>query len=333
MFVFSDLDLTYDSGTMKLTIDRDKAGVYGISMADIAITLSGMMSDAYINRINLLGRSYEVIPQVIRENRLNPDSLENYYVRSSNGKMLPLSSLVTIEVVSKPRTLSHFNQMNSATISTVAAPGSSIGDAVNFFKNDIATELPSDYNYNFLGESRQYVEEGNALYATFMLAFFVVYLVLAAQFESLRDPLVILVSVPLALSGALIVLAWGASSMNIYSQVGLITLMGLISKHGILICEVARENQLNEQMDRMAAVKHAAEIRLRPILMTTSAMVAGLIPLMFASGAGAASRFSIGIVIVAGLSLGTVFTLFVLPVIYTFLASKHKPLAEFNEAD
>ena len=333
MFVFSDLDLTYDSGTMKLTINRDKAGVYGISMADIAITLSAMMSDAYINRINLLGRSYEVIPQVIRENRLNPDSLENYYVRSSNGKMVPVSSLVTIDVISKPRTLSHFNQMNSATISAVAAPGRSIGDAVSFFKNDIATDLPSGYNYNFLGESRQYVEEGNALYATFILAFFVVYPVLAAQFESLRDPLVILVSVPLALSGALVVLAWGASSMNIYSQVGLITLMGLISKHGILICEVARENQLNEQMDRMAAVKHAAEIRLRPILMTTSAMVAGLIPLMFASGAGAASRFSIGVVIVAGLSMGTIFTLFVLPVIYTFLATKHKPLAEFNESD
>ncbi|MCP3849068.1 MAG: multidrug efflux RND transporter permease subunit [Gammaproteobacteria bacterium] len=331
MFVFSDLDLTYDSGVLKIHIIRDKAGVYGVNMADIAITLSGMMSDAYINRINLLGRSYEVIPQVIRENRLTPDALANYYVRSINNQMIPLSSLVEMEVISKPRTLTHYNQMNSATISAVAAPGNSIGDAVSFFKDDIARNLPSGYNYDFLGESRQYVQEGNALYGTFMLAFFVVYLVLAAQFESLRDPLVILVSVPLALSGALVVLAWGASSMNIYSQVGLITLMGLISKHGILICEVARENQLNENMDRMAAVKHAAEIRLRPILMTTAAMVAGLIPLMFASGAGAESRFSIGVVIVAGLSLGTIFTLFVLPVIYTFLASVHQALPEFDE--
>ncbi len=333
LFAFSDLDLTYDSGTMKIRINRDKAGVYGIDMSDIAITLSGMMSDAYINRINLLGRSYEVIPQVIRENRLTPESLSAYYLRSNDDKMIPLSSLVDIEVVSKPRTLSHFNQMNSATVSAVAAPGNSIGDAVNFFQNEIASGLPTGYNYDFLGESRQYVEEGNALYGTFVLAFLVVYLVLAAQFESLRDPLVILVSVPLALSGALVVLAWGASSMNIYSQVGLITLMGLISKHGILICEVARENQLNEQMDRISAVKHAAEIRLRPILMTTAAMVAGLIPLMFASGAGAASRFSIGVVIVAGLSIGTLFTLFVLPVIYTFLATKHKPLPEFIEVE
>ncbi len=333
LFVFSDLDLTYDSGVLKIHIIRDKAGVYGINMADIAMTLSAMMSDAYINRINLMGRSYEVIPQVIRKNRLNPDALANYYVRSGNDKMIPLSSLVDIQVISKPRTLTHYNQMNSATISAVAAPGNSMGDAVNFFKKQIAPNLPKGYSYDFLGESRQYVQEGNALYATFMLAFFIVYLVLAAQFESFRDPLVILVSVPLALSGALVVLAWGASSMNIYSQVGLITLMGLISKHGILICEVARENQLNEHMERMAAVKHAAEIRLRPILMTTAAMVAGLIPLMFATGAGAASRFSIGVVIVAGLSLGTLFTLFVLPVIYTFLASKHQHLPEFVEAE
>ncbi len=330
-FVFSDLDLTYDSGTMKIHINRDKAGVYGISMTDIAITLSAMMSDGYINRINMLGRSYEVIPQVIRESRLNPESLSNYYVRSSNDKMISLSSLIDIKVESKPRTLSHYNQMNSATVSVVPAPGTSIGDAVDFFQNQIAPNLPNGYNYDFLGESRQYVEEGNALYGTFLLALFIVYLVLAAQFESLRDPLVILVSVPLALSGALVVMAWGASSMNIYSQVGLITLMGLISKHGILICEVARENQLNENLNRRDAVKHAAEIRLRPILMTTSAMVAGLIPLMFASGAGAASRFSIGVVIVAGLSLGTVFTLYVLPVIYTFIASKHKALPEFIE--
>ncbi|MCU7833925.1 MAG: efflux RND transporter permease subunit [gamma proteobacterium symbiont of Taylorina sp.] len=333
MFVFSDLDLTYDSGTMKVHIDYEKAGAYGITMEDIGVTLSGMMSDGYISRINLQGRSYQVIPQVIREQRLNPESLSQYYVRSSNGKMLPISSLVEIEVLSKPRTLSHYNQMNSATVSAVPAPGNSIGDAVTFFKKIIAPGLPNGYNYDFLGESRQYVEEGNALYGTFVLALLIVYLVLAAQFESMRDPLVILVSVPLALSGALLVLAWGTSSINIYSQVGLITLMGLISKHGILICEVARENQLNEHMDRMAAVKHAAQIRLRPILMTTAAMVAGLIPLMFASGAGAASRFSIGVIIVAGLSMGTLFTLFVLPVIYTYIASKHKALPEFIEQD
>ncbi|MBV7300869.1 multidrug efflux RND transporter permease subunit [Enterovibrio paralichthyis] len=331
MFVYSDMDLNFDSATMKINIDKDKAGAYGVTMQDIGITLGTMMADGYVNRIDLDGRSYEVIPQVERKYRLNPESIKGYYVRSANGEAVPLGSLITIDVVAEPRALPHFNQLNSATIGAVAAPGVAMGDTINWFENIAAEKLPAGYQHNYLGEARQFVTEGSALFGTFLLALAVIFLVLAIQFESLRDPLVILVSVPLAICGALIALAWGAASMNIYSQVGLITLIGLITKHGILICEVAKEEQLHRGMNKMDAVMEAAKVRLRPILMTTAAMIAGLIPLMYATGAGAAQRFSIGIVIVAGLAIGTLFTLFVLPVIYTYLASKHEPLPEFEE--
>ncbi|PMO31554.1 multidrug efflux RND transporter permease subunit [Vibrio breoganii] len=332
-FVYSDLDLNYDSATMKITIDKDKAGAYGITMQDIGITLSTMMADGYVNRIDLYGRSYEVIPQVERKFRMNPESMNNYYVRSSTGDSVPLGSLISIDVIPQPRSLPHFNQLNSATVGVVPAPGVAMGDAIAWFETTAAEKLPSGYNHDYMGESRQFVTEGSALYTTFLLAIAIIFLVLAIQFESLRDPLVIMVSVPLAISGALVALAWGLSTMNIYSQVGLITLVGLITKHGILICEVAKEEQLHHQRNRVDAVMAAAKVRLRPILMTTAAMIAGLIPLMYATGAGAAQRFSIGIVIVAGLAIGTVFTLFVLPVIYSFLASEHKPLPEFDESE
>ncbi|MFM2596847.1 multidrug efflux RND transporter permease subunit [Vibrio fortis] len=331
LFVYSDLDLNYDSATMKINIDKDKAGAYGVTMQDIGITLGTMMSDGYVNRIDLNGRSYEVIPQVERKFRLNPESMNNYYVRAADGRAVPLGSLITIDVVAEPRSLPHFNQLNSATIGAVPAPGAAMGDAIAWFENIAETKLPSGYNHDYMGEARQYVTEGSALYATFGLALAIIFLVLAIQFESVKDPLVIMVSVPLAICGALIALAWGAATMNIYSQVGLITLVGLITKHGILICEVAKEEQLHNKKSRIEAVMEAAKVRLRPILMTTAAMIAGLIPLMYASGAGAAQRFSIGIVIVAGLAIGTIFTLFVLPVIYSYLAEKHKPLPVFIE--
>ncbi len=331
LFVYSDLDLNFDSATMKINIDKDKAGAYGVTMQDIGITLSTMMADGYVNRIDLNGRSYEVIPQVERKYRLNPESMNHYYVRAADGNSIPLGSLISIEVVAEPRSLPHFNQLNSATVGAVPAPGTAMGDAIAWFEDIAQNKLPTGYNHDYMGESRQYVSEGSALYATFGLALAIIFLVLAIQFESIRDPLVIMVSVPLAICGALIALAWGAASMNIYSQVGLITLVGLITKHGILICEVAKEEQLHHNKSRIDAVMEAAKVRLRPILMTTAAMIAGLIPLMYATGAGAAQRFSIGIVIVAGLSIGTLFTLFVLPVIYSYLAEKHKPLPVFVE--
>ena len=335
LFVYSDINLKYDSGTMKIHINRDLAGAYGITMQDIGTTLSTMMTDGYVNRVNINGRSYEVIPQVARKFRANPDALKNFYLKAADGKSIPLSSIVDINIDPEPSSLPHFNQMNSVTISAVSAPGIAMGTAVDFLKNIAKTDLPKGYNYSFLGQSRQYVQEGSALYLTFGLALAIIFLVLASQFESLKDPLVILVTVPLAISGALVALGWthvfGLTSLNIYTQVGLITLVGLISKHGILICEVAMEEQITHGLSKLEAIKHAAVIRLRPILMTTAAMIAGLIPLLFASGAGAAARFNIGIVIVAGLAIGTMFTLFVLPVMYVYIAQTHKPLPVFEE--
>ncbi|MDA9557754.1 multidrug efflux RND transporter permease subunit [Vibrio sp.] len=330
-FVHSDLDLNFDSATMKINIDKDMAGAYGVTMQDIGTTLSTMMADGYVSRIDLFGRSYEVIPQVARKWRLNPDSMNQYFVRGADGRSIPLGSLMTIDVIAQPRALPHFNQLNSATIGMVPSPGIAMGDAIAWLEN-VASELPKGYSHDYMGESRQYVSEGSALFATFGLALAVIFLVLAIQFESVKDPIVIMVSVPLAVSGALIALAWGAATMNIYSQVGLITLVGLITKHGILICEVAKEEQLHNAKSKFDAVIEAASVRLRPILMTTAAMIAGLIPLLFSSGAGASQRFSIGIVIVAGLTIGTIFTLFVLPVIYSYLAEDHKALPEFDEA-
>lgn len=197
--------------------------------------------------------------------------------------------------------------------------------------------MPQGYNYDFKGEARQLVQEGNALAVTFLLAVVIIFLVLAIQYESIRDPIVIMTSVPLAISGALLALnvfgflGIAGTTLNIYSEVGLITLVGLITKHGILMCEVAKEEQLNHGKTRIEAITEAAKVRLRPILMTTAASIAGLVPLLYATGAGAVSRFSIGIVIVAGLAIGTLFTLFVLPVIYSYIASEHKPLPEFDE--
>ena len=330
-FVYSELDLAFDSATMNISMDRDKAGAYGITMQDIGITLGTLLSDGYLNRIDLDGRSYEVIAQVERKYRLSPDKLGDFFVRAQNNDMVPLSELISIDITAEPRSLPHFNQLNSATIGAVLAPGSTMGEAIDFFEELSTTKLPQGYRHDYLGEARQFVTEGGALYVTFLLALFIIFLVLASQFESIRDPLVILMTVPLAISGALVVLAWGAATMNIYTQVGLITLVGLITKHGILIAEVAKEEQLHHGLNKIEAVKTAAAVRLRPILMTTAAMVAGLVPLLFATGAGAVSRFGIGVVIVAGLSIGTLFTLFILPVIYSFIASEHEKVPEFDE--
>lgn len=333
LFMFSQLDMSFQSANIDVEINRVKAGAYGVTMQDIASTLSLLLGDGYVSRVSIDGRAYEVIPQVIRADRLTPEALGEYHVMSKNGTPVPLKNLTEINLKVQPRSLTQLNQVNAVTLSGVLAPGTSVGDAVAFLKNEATTSLPEGFSYDFLGESRQYVQESASLYATFLLALLIIYLVLAAQFESLRDPLVILISVPLAVCGALLVLGFGLATMNIYTQIGLITLIGLITKHGILMCEVAKEQQLNVGVGRYDAIRHAARIRLRPILMTTAATVAGLIPLLLATGAGANSRFGIGLVIVAGLSIGTLFTLFVLPVVYTLVASKHEPLPIFVEDD
>ncbi|MGX2956198.1 efflux RND transporter permease subunit [Ursidibacter arcticus] len=336
-FFFNQLDLKFDTASMRISLDREKLGTYGVTAQQISATLGSYLSGATLSRVDIDSRPYNIVAQVERKNRLNPEDLGKFFVTTSNGASVPLSTFISMELVSQPASLPKLNQLNSATINGVVA--SSIGDAVQWAEAKAAEILPSGYQYDFMSEARQYKQEGNALVLTFALAVVMIYLVLAIQFESWRDPLVILVSVPLAISGALLVLnilglpfiGVKGATLNIYSQVGLITLVGLITKHGILMCEVAKEEQLHHGKSRADAIFYAAKIRLRPILMTTAAMIAGLIPLLYAAGAGAVMRFSIGIVIVAGLAIGTLFTLFVLPVIYTFLASEHKPLMEFDE--
>ena len=336
-FIYTNLDLKYDTAQMTISVDKEKAGTYGISMQQISNTLGSFLSGATITRVDIDGRAYKVISQVKRDDRLSPESFNNYYLNASNGQAVPLSSLISIKLETQPTSLPRFSQLNAATISAVPMPGSSTGDAVAWLQQQANSTLPQGYTYDFKSESRQLIQEGNALAVTFALAVIIIFLVLAIQFESVRDPMVIMISVPLAVSGALLMLnllsffGISGTTLNIYSQVGLITLVGLITKHGILMCEVAKEEQLLHGKNRIDAITAAAKVRLRPILMTTAAMVAGLIPLLYATGAGAVSRFSIGIVIVAGLSIGTIFTLFVLPVVYSYVATEHKPLPVFEE--
>jgi multidrug efflux pump len=311
---------------VRVKIDRTKANDLGITMQNVGGALATLLGGNYVNRFNLEGRSYQVIPQVPRDKRLSPESLGSYYVTTATGQQMPLSTVMSIETGTDPNALTHYNQLNSATFQAVPMPGVTIGQAVDFLEGE-ARKLPTGFSHDYLSDARQYVQEGNQLLITIGFAVVIIFLVLAAQFESLRDPLVIMISVPMAIVGALIPLFFGVTTINIYSQVGLLTLIGLITKHGILMVEFANELQLNEGLDRRSAIAMAARIRLRPILMTTAAMVTGLIPLLTATGAGAASRFSIGLVVVAGMSIGTLFTLFVLPAVYVSIATDHRAKA------
>jgi multidrug efflux pump len=324
LFGFVDSDLAFDSPEARISVDRAKAGALGISMAEIADTLAVYVGENYVNRFNWRNRSYDVIIQVPQAQRLTPDSLGQFYVKSVTGVSLPLATVAHVEMRAQANSLTQFNQMNSATLSAVLAPGVTIGRAVKFLKS---LPLPSGTSIDWLSESRQFVTEGNRLVVSFGFALVVIFLVLAAQFESFRDPFVILVTVPLALCGALIPLYLNFTTLNIYTEIGLVTLIGLISKHGILMVSFANQMQQTEGISRREAISHAAAVRMRPVLMTTAAMISGLIPLLFASGAGAASRFAIGIVVVMGMLVGTLFTLFVLPTIYTLLAGDHRPKA------
>jgi multidrug efflux pump len=323
LFIVTDSDLEFNQPVVRIKVDRSKAQDLGVNMQNIGAALATLLGGNYVNRFNLEGRSYQVIPQVPRENRLTPEALGGYYVTTATGSQLPLSTVVSIETATDPNALTHYNQLNSATFQAVPMPGVTVGQAVDFLEGE-AKKLPQGFSHDYLADSRQYVQEGNQLLITFVFAVIIIFLVLAAQFESLRDPLVIMISVPMAIVGALIPLFFGMATMNIYTQVGLLTLVGLISKHGILMVEFANELQLKEGLDRRSAIEMAARVRLRPILMTTAAMVTGLLPLLTATGAGAASRFSIGLVVVAGMSIGTLFTLFVLPAVYVAIATDHR---------
>ena len=327
LFLFTDTDLKFDTPQYVFHIDADKANRLGVNMADIGVALSTMLGGNYVNLFSLYGRSYQVIPQAPREFRLTPEWLTRYQVRAANGEFVPLSAVATVSEEVQPNALTSFQQLNSATLSGVPFPGRTLGDALDFLKAKSQEVFPAGYSYDFQGDSRQFEQEGNALVVVFLFALVVIYLVLAAQYESFRDPFIILVALPTAMFGAMLPLNvggfFGVASINIYSQIGLVTLIGLISKHGILMVDFANRLQEREGLSRRAAIEEAASVRLRPILMTTAAMVVGMAPLISASGAGAASRFQIGLTIFSGMTIGTLFTLFVTPMVYTFVARDH----------
>jgi multidrug efflux pump len=323
LFIFADTDLKFDQPQAEVFFDRDKLRAQGVDLTQAGQDLSTMLGGDYVNRFSIQGRSYKVIPQIKRAQRLTPDQLEQIYVTGSDNKLVPLSTFATVKTTTEPRELKKFQQLNAVTVQGVIPPNVPLDKALRFLEDEAKTILPQGFTVDYAGESRQLRVEGSKFLGTFLLSAILIYLVLAAQFESFRDPFIILVgSVPLAISGALMFSFLGLTTLNIYSQVGLITLVGLVSKNGILIVEFA--NHLQETgKDKLAAVIEAASTRLRPILMTTAATVVGHFPLVLATGPGAGARNSIGIMLVSGMIIGTVFTLFVVPSIYMLVARRH----------
>ncbi|KTD15138.1 multidrug efflux transporter [Legionella gratiana] len=323
-FAYIDPDLKIDKIQTKVQLDRDKIAEFGLTMQDIGNLFGSALSEGYINYFNYAGRSYQVIPQVKRDTRLNPEQLLDYYIKTASGASIPLATVARLQRQIVPESLNHFQQLNSATISAVAFPGVTMGQALGTLANIAKQTLPQGYYIDYGAQSRQFIQEGSSLIITFFFALIIIFLSLAALFESFRDPLIVLISVPMSICGAMIFVSLGVgqATLNIYSEVGLVTLIGLISKHGILIVQFANELQAKGQK-KLEAIRAAAAIRLRPILMTTAAMVLGVIPLIFATGAGAESRYNIGLVIAMGISIGTLFTLFVVPSMYLLLAADH----------
>jgi multidrug efflux pump len=328
MFIYADADLKYDQPQTEVVFDRDKVRSQGVDLSKAGQDLSAMLGGDYVNRFSIQGRSYKVIPQVKRAERLTPDQLSQIYVTGAAGKLVPLSTFATLRTTAEPRDLKKFQQLNAVRIQGVIPPNVSLDQALSFLETEAKKSLPAGFTMDYAGESRQLRVEGSKFLGTFLLSGVLIYLVLAAQFESFRDPFIILAgSVPLAISGALMFSFLGFTTLNIYSQVGLITLVGLVSKNGILIVQFANELQQTGR-SKVAAVIEAAGTRLRPILMTTAATVVGHFPLILATGPGAGARNSIGIMLVSGMIIGTAFTLFVVPSIYVLVAKTH--LAEVS---
>ncbi|MDX8435452.1 MULTISPECIES: efflux RND transporter permease subunit [Mesorhizobium] len=324
-FIVVQNSMSYDAPQVTVTIDRDRAAALNLPIADIGRTLTLLVGGAEVAQFDRDSNSYDIIPQVPQEFRDNPEKLSQYFVRSASGDMVPLSAVVKISTNAAPAAIEQFNQLNSATISALPLPGVTTGDGLKAIE-DIAKEtLPETFFVDYAGQSRQEKEQGNTIMIAFAAAVLVIYLVLAAQFESFRDPLIIMMAVPLSIFGAIVPLNIGLGTLNIYTQVGLITLIGLITKHGILLVEFANQQRELHGMRRRDAIVASAKVRLRPILMTTAAMALGVVPLITSSGAGAAARYSMGLVIFTGILVGTMFTLFVVPMFYTFIASKDLP--------
>ncbi len=328
IFAFVTKDLRYSRPEITVRIDRELAARLGISMEDIGQTLQIMLGEAETNRFTMEGRSYKVIPQADRGFRLTKEWLERYYVRTTGESLVPLSTVVTLGQKVEPNSLKQFQQLNSATIQGFVLPPNTLGDSLEFLEQALYEVAPTGFRVGYQGASRRFIQESQGFLLLFATSLVFIYLVLAAQFNSFRDPLIVLISVPLSVFGAIVPLALGLATLNIYTQVGLLTLIGLISKHGILIVDFANRLVV-EGYDRKAAVLKAAALRLRPILMTTVATVLGVLPLVLAFGAGANSRFAIGLMIAAGMSVGTLFTLFVLPTFYLVLGKD--PVAASSE--
>jgi multidrug efflux pump len=320
-FYFADADLKVDRPQATVVVDRDKIAALGLTQQDVGNALGAALGGGYVNYFSIAGRSYKVIPQVLQVDRLNPSQVLDYYIKTPSG-VVPARTVAHLQYSVQPESVNHFQQLNSVTLSGV--PSGAQGDTLEYLRNLVQQIAPSGYTTDYSGQSRQFMQESGGFATTMLFALIIVFLALAALFESFRDPVVILVSVPLALFGAMIFIFLGFASMNIYTEVGLVTLMGLISKHGILIVEVANREQRTGK-SKLDAIVEAAGIRLRPILMTTAAMVFGVLPLVIASGAGAAGRHAMGIVIFTGLAIGTLFTLFIVPAMYMFLATQHRP--------
>jgi multidrug efflux pump len=328
LFIFADVDLKFDQPQTEVVFDRDKLRSQGVDLSQAGQDLSTLLGGNYVNRFSIQGRSYKVIPQVKRVERLTADQLSQIYVKGSNDQLVPLSTFATLNTTTQPRSLNKFQQLNAVRIQGVIPPPVPLDKALTFLEDTAKETLPQGFTVDYAGESRQLRVEGSKFLGTFALSAILIYLVLAAQFESFRDPFIILAgSVPLAISGALMFSFLGFTTLNIYSQVGLITLVGLISKNGILIVQFANHLQ-EEGRDKLHAVTEAASTRLRPILMTTAATVFGHLPLVFATGPGAGARNSIGIMLVSGMIIGTAFTLFVVPSIYMLVAKRHVRFVE-----
>ena len=327
-FVFLKKSIEFDRPVIRIDVDRDRVADLGLSMQDVGQAMSSMLGGGYINRFNMQGRSYQVIPQVDQEFRLDEQALKDYYIRADSGDLVPLSSVISFSSDVEPSQRTQFNQLNSLSLEGVVSPGATVGDAMAFIEQAADETFPQGFTFDYTGESRQFANQGSALIVTFFLSLLVIYLVLAAQFESWRDPFIILVSVPLSVAGAMAFIVLGFATMNIYTQVGLITLIGVVSKNGILIVEFANQLQEERGLGKREAVIEAATIRLRPIIMTSLALIFAMVPLLIAVGPGAESRFAIGLTISAGLGIGTLFTVFVLPAFYILLGRDHNNLEQ-----
>lgn len=325
IFAFVTKDLRYSRPELGVSIDRELASRLGLTMQEIGETLQIMLGEAETNRFSMEGRSYKVIPQADKDFRLSKEWLERYYVRTTQGSLVPLSTVITLKQSVEPNTLKQFQQLNSVTLQGMVLPPNSLGAGLSFLEEALTEVAPTGYRVGYEGESRRFMQESQTFLMLFGTSLVFIYLVLSAQFNSFRDPFIVLISVPLSIFGALVPLALGIATLNIYTQVGLLTLIGLISKHGILIVDFANA-RVEEGYDRYSAVLDAAGLRLRPILMTTFATVLGVAPLLVAFGAGANSRFAIGLMIAAGMLVGTLFTLFVLPTFYLVLGPKAQPI-------